>query len=747
MNKNVCVAAFLVGLLAIVWVGVGYLTHPVALTMTTLIAAVYLTGAREMFRFRSESVGLAAALQAIPQNLSSLSVWLNQVPPALQNPVRLRVEGERTMLPGPALTPYLIGLLVMLGMLGTFLGMVVTLSGVGLTLENTTDLHTIRSSLSAPIKGLGLAFGTSVAGVSASAMLGFISALCRRERQNVTQLLDAKIASSLRDFSSVHQREETYKALRLQAQALPDAVEKLGALMASLERQQEQMNERLLANQQAFHQDVKVAYTELAATVGGSLKSSLTESARAAGEALKPYIETTLAGIGRETETLQARLTDTVKTQLDGLSERFGAAVQAVESNWNGALANQERSNAQLNEQLGQSLNAFNDHFEQRSAALLDKWSATLANQERGHEQLNAKLDQSLTAFAQTFDQRANALVEKWDATMDGQVRHNDELNAKLGQSLNAFSDTFAQRSAALLENWSTALAQHEQANAQQAEDLRQALSVFTETFEQRSSALVEGVQREAAARDEQRLAALSKSMEAMAAALKQEWQQAGEQSLAQQQQICATLEKTAGDMAEQARAHAADTIGEIAKLMETASEAARAAAEVIGQLRQEISNGIARDNALLDERARILETLNALLEAINHAAAEQRGAIDSLVASSADVLQKVSAQFTEQIGAESGKIAEMGTQLTASAVEVGALGETLGFAVQQFGEANGKMIENLQRIEASLEKSMSRSDEQMAYYVAQAREIIDLSILSQKQVVEDLQKFSAKLA
>ena len=52
MNKNVCVAAFLVGLLAIVWVGVGYLTHPVALTMTTLIAAVYLTGAREMFRFR-----------------------------------------------------------------------------------------------------------------------------------------------------------------------------------------------------------------------------------------------------------------------------------------------------------------------------------------------------------------------------------------------------------------------------------------------------------------------------------------------------------------------------------------------------------------------------------------------------------------------------------------------------------------------------------------------------------------------
>jgi len=56
-------------------------------------------------------------------------------------------------------------------------------------------------------------------------------------------------------------------------------------------------------------------------------------------------------------------------------------------------------------------------------------------------------------------------------------------------------------------------------------------------------------------------------------------------------------------------------------------------------------------------------------------------------------------------------------------------------------------MIDSLQRIEASLDKSMARSDEQMAYYVAQAREIIDLSILSQKQVVEDLRALSGKNA
>jgi hypothetical protein len=41
----------------------------------------------------------------------------------------------------------------------------------------------------------------------------------------------------------------------------------------------------------------------------------------------------------------------------------------------------------------------------------------------------------------------------------------------------------------------------------------------------------------------------------------------------------------------------------------------------------------------------------------------------------------------------------------------------------------------------------MSRSDEQLAYYVAQAREIIDLSILSQKEVFEELRQLPVKQA
>src|SRR5690606_2383080 len=126
----------------------------------------------------------------------------------LRNAVRLRIEGQRVGLPGPSITPYLLGLLVLLGMLGTFLGMVSTLRGTGLALESSTDLQAIRASLAAPVQGLGFAFGTSVAGVATSAMLGLLSALLRRERMLAARRLDTQIATTLRIHSQTHQREE-----------------------------------------------------------------------------------------------------------------------------------------------------------------------------------------------------------------------------------------------------------------------------------------------------------------------------------------------------------------------------------------------------------------------------------------------------------------------------------------------------------------------------------------------------------
>jgi hypothetical protein len=252
-------------------------------------------------------------------------------------------------------------------------------------------------------------------------------------------------------------------------------------------------------------------------------------------------------------------------------------------------------------------------------------------------------------------------------------------------------------------------------------------------------------LQSESADREQRRATATAEAIEGMAASLQREWRDAGAQTLAQQQRVSETMERTARDITAQAEAHARSTIAEIAQLMQVASEAPRAAADVIAELRLKLSDSMARDNSLLEERARILETLGTLLDGVNQAASEQRGAIDSMVASSAALLDRVGARFGEQVDAQAGKLAAVAAQVGGSAVEVASLGEAFGFAVELFTQSNDKLVAQLQRIDGALGKSLTRSDEQLAYYVAQAREVVDLSILSQKQIIEDLQRLSGK--
>ncbi len=635
MSRFFQYAVFATGLLAVCWVGAGYIgSNPLALAVTALVGAFYVVGALELHRFQQATSTLERAVSDLSAPPPSLGGWLGQLHPSLQNAVRLRIEGERVGLPGPALTPYLAGLLVLLGMLGTFLGMVVTLNGTGLALESATSLDAVRASLSAPVKGLGLAFGTSVAGVAASAMLGLASALCRRERLQAGQMLDTRIATSLRVYSLAHQREESFKLLQRQAEVMPELAGQLQAMMAAMERQGQALNDRLAAGQDLFHSRAEAAYTGLAASVDRSLKQSLTESARAAGATIQPVVEATMAGIARETAALHDTVAQTVQRQLDGLSSRFEATTLGVADTWSAALAGHQRTSAALSEDLRAS-----------------------------HER-----------FAQTFEQRC----------------------------------------AALLQGVGTAHAE---------------------------------LQSELASRDAQRLSAWTQSLAAMAASLQHEWQHAGAQAASLQQQLSDTLAQTARELSAQQEEHAKRTIAEIATLLQAAAEAPRAAAEVVAELRQKLSDSMARDNTMLEERGRILETLGTVLEAVNHASTEQRTAVDALVAASAEVLERVGSRFTEKVDAETGKMADVAAQITGSAVEVASLGEAFGFAVQLFSESNDKLVAHLQRIEGALGKSIARSDEQLAYYVAQAREVIDLSIMSQKQIVEDLQQIGSRQA
>jgi hypothetical protein len=445
---------------------------------------------------------------------------------------------------------------------------------------------------------------------------------------------------------------------------MPALVDRLQAMMASLEHQSAIGSERQIASQQAFLDKTEAAYSQLASSVGQSLKESAAESARVASAALQPVVETTMAGLARESAAVQETVTHAVQRQLDGLSTRFEATAETVTGIWNNALSEHQRASVALVGQVSSSLDRFAETFEQRSARLLD-------------------------GVSERLDTTVGSLSGAWGDALARQEHAHAELAGRNQRALEAAAATFEQHAASLQE-----------ASRQSHTDLQAALE----------------------ARDQQRLAAWTDALGAMGVKLSQAWETAGADTARRQQDICDALAQTARDISAQTQAHAQDTIAEISRLVLAASEAPKAAARLLG-------------------------TLESLLDAVNHASTEQRTAVDGLVATSAELLERVGMRFTDRVEAETGKLGAVAAQVTGSAVEVASLGEAFGVAVQVFGESNDKLVTHLQRIEAALDKSLTRSDEQLAYYVAQAREVIDLSMLSQKQILEDLQRLGDQRA
>ena len=711
---------FLLGVAVVAWIAVVHAAaNPWVLLVTLLIGAAYVAGALELDRYRRATATLDAATNGLAEAPADLGAWLSTIDPALRGTVRLRIDGERAALPAPALSGFLAGLLVLLGMLGTLLGMMATLRGTGLALETASDLQAIRDSLAAPVKGLGFAFGTSIAGIATAAALGLLAALCRRERGVAGRALDAAIAGPLRILTPAHRRDEAFGLMQQQAALMPTLVDRLQllattleqngaaqgermqalaatlerhgdvgaqrlqAMAASIEREGSAAHERLAASQAQFHARTEAIHVALAASVQQSLHDSIALGAQAASGALQPVMQATMAEIASGTRALQETLADAVQRHLQDAASGLQSSTQVIAGLWTHALeAQREAGQAQATD-LSAALERLDARFEQRSLGLLDG--------------VAAKLDAGVAGIAAT-----------WQDALARQQSTHDALASGHREAMGQASATFAAQSESLLR-------------------------------------AVDGSHRELqaalAAQDRERLATWSESLADLGAALREEWTQVGDAASARQQAILDALAQAANDIGEQSRAHAGATISEVAKLMQSASEAPRVAAEVVGELRQSLSDSMVRDTAMLDERNQLLATLSTLLQAVNHASTEQKAAIDALVGTSAELLERVGNRFSDHVEAEAGKLDGMAARLSVGAIEVASLGEAFGAAVQAFGDVNERLAERLERIEGALEKTLARSDDQLAYYVAQAREVIDLSLLAQKQIVDDLRQ------
>jgi len=483
--------------------------------------------------------------------------------------------------------------------------------------------------------------------------------------------------------------EPAFRLLQRQTELMPTLVDRLQALMSSIEQQSSAAHERQLAGQEAFHGRTEATYARLASSVEQSLQQGVADSARAVSASIQPVVEATMAGLARETAALREAIEQGVQRHLDGVAGGFEATTANVAMLWKDALAEHRRAGEALTGDLRDSLAQFTGAFEQRSAALVSEVSARLEN-------------------------AAGHAADAWQQALSRQETANESLAARNREALAAAAATFEEHASSLVG-----------VVRQSHEDLQTAL----------------------AARDQARLAAWTDTLGHMSTALHGRWEQTAAHAADRQREICDALAQTARDITEQNRSHAGETIAEISRLVQTASEAPKAAAEVVAELRQKLSDSMVRDTAMLEERSRLLATVETLLDAVNHASTEQRAAVDGLIATSADLLDRVGTRFQDHVEAQTGKLGTAAAHVAGGAAEVASLGEALGVAVQMFGQSNEALMERLQQIATALDSSLARSDEQLAYYVAQAREVVDLSMLSQKQIIEEMQQLADQRA
>ncbi len=691
MTRTLSIVAFVLGAIIVLWMASAFVgSNLLALGVTLLIAFAYTVGFAELVRYQQASCALDASLSAAGDAIDDLDKWLANVPAVLRNAVGQRIQGEYVGLPAPVLTPYLIGLLVMLGLLGTFIGMVDTLKGAVLALEGTTELEAIRTGLAAPIKGLGMAFATSVAGVSASAMLGFISTLSRRERLQVSRQLDSRMRSVFKHYSLSHQRSKSYTAMQQQAAALPEVAQQLSELASRLGQMSDDLGNKLIAGQQQFHAAAQAQYRELAQSVDNSLKQSLADSGRLAGENIAPVVQAFAQDISRELQQTQRQLSASAEAHLDGLGGRFVKTAEELNTAWQQGIADQQASSERLLAKIDDGLGAFNTQFSTATSSLLDTFNQVSSD---GLARQQAAEQARLENWSAVFNHSADLLRDSAAQLASNAHSGSQEVVAEF-RDLVKTSEQLTQARIASEDKW---LKDYQQRMAELANTLKTELGSLRDVEERRGEAAV--------ARLAELQGAVAQHLAILANALEEP----------------------------------------MARLIESASETPRIAAELMTKLRAEMSDNIERDNSLLKERSELLLQLNSLSESLHASAAGQREAAENILKNSAELLDNIGSRFTDKVSDETGKLAEIINHFEGSSAELASLGEAFSTAVALFSESNNSLIGTMASIESALSSSTERSDEQMAYYVAQAREIIDHNMLSQQDIISQLQQLSGK--
>src|SRR5690606_8850270 len=206
---------------------------------------------------------LLAPMKALLGRSSSMALSTSSMRSILDS-IATRLDESRDI------SRYLTGLLVFLGLLGTFWGLLQTIGSIGYTIQSLEPgsgdandlLNTLKEGLSAPLSGMGTAFSSSLFGLSGSLILGFLDLQAgRAQNRFYTELenwlstvtdLGSDIADGARNGASeelkalaerLRSMQETGGSNPRTAAAMASLAEGISGLVKNMRQEQQMMRD------------------------------------------------------------------------------------------------------------------------------------------------------------------------------------------------------------------------------------------------------------------------------------------------------------------------------------------------------------------------------------------------------------------------------------------------------------------------------------------------------------------------